>query len=71
MIIEVLQTCDWSGNVRELEHTIQRAVTVCDGSQIEVGDSEIVWFSNQKIQFLEGKKNTSPVRSRPSSRAFG
>ena len=37
-VIKVLQAHHWSGNVRELEHTIQRAVTVCRGSQIDVND---------------------------------
>ena len=37
-VIEVLQAYNWSGNVRELEHTMQRAVILCRGSQIEVGD---------------------------------
>ena len=37
-VIDELQAYDWSGNVRELEHTIQRAVTVCRGSQIDVCD---------------------------------
>ncbi len=37
-VIAVLQTCDWSGNVRELKHIMQRAVIACRGSQIEVGD---------------------------------
>ena len=37
-VIKVLQAHHWSGNVRELEHTVQRAVTVCRGSQIDVRD---------------------------------
>ena len=37
-VIEVLQAYDCPGNVRELEHVIQRAVIVCRGSQIEVRD---------------------------------
>ena len=37
-IIAVLQSYHWSGNVRELEHTIQRAVVLCPESQIGVGD---------------------------------
>ena len=34
----MLQVYDWLGNVRELEHFIQRAVIACKGSQIEVAD---------------------------------
>ena len=36
--MEVLQLHDWPGNVRELENTIQRAVALSAGSQIEPGD---------------------------------
>ena len=41
-VIEVLQAYNWSGNVRELEHTIQRAVIVCQGSRIEVEDIGLI-----------------------------
>ena len=37
-VIEVLQSYDWSGNVRELKLVIQRAVILCSDSQIEVGN---------------------------------
>lgn|GEM_PF-4248489 len=33
-----MQAHDWLGNVRELEHAIQRAVIVCRGTAIQVGD---------------------------------
>lgn len=37
-VMEILQLHDWPGNVRELENTIQRAVALSAGSQIEPGD---------------------------------
>ena len=56
-IIEVLQTRDWSGNVRELEHAINRAVIVCSRSQLEVGDLRL-YGSQTEGTALEDKKST-------------
>jgi DNA-binding NtrC family response regulator len=36
--MEVLSAYDWPGNVRELENAIERAVALCDGEIIHVGD---------------------------------
>jgi DNA-binding NtrC family response regulator len=36
--LDALTEYDWPGNVRELERVIQRAVTLCEGDRIEVGD---------------------------------
>ncbi|MHC5038926.1 MAG: sigma-54-dependent transcriptional regulator [Planctomycetota bacterium] len=36
--MEALMRYDWPGNVRELDNVIQRAVTLCEGNKIEVGD---------------------------------
>ena len=38
---EKLQQHRWSGNVRELQNVIERAVILCDGDQLEPGDLEI------------------------------
>ena len=37
-VMEMLQAYDWPGNMRELEHLIQQAVTTSKGEQIEVAD---------------------------------
>ncbi len=39
--IEKLQQQRWSGNVRELQNVIERAVILCDGDQLEPRDLEI------------------------------
>lgn len=36
--LDVLQACDWPGNVRQLERVIERAVTLASGSVIDVAD---------------------------------
>ncbi|MCA9714135.1 MAG: sigma-54-dependent Fis family transcriptional regulator [Myxococcales bacterium] len=34
----VLLDCDWPGNIRQLEHTVERAVVMCRGSEVEPRD---------------------------------
>jgi DNA-binding NtrC family response regulator len=36
--LEVLQACDWPGNVRQLERVIERAVTLASGPILDVSD---------------------------------
>lgn len=35
-VIEYLQRHEWTGNVRELRHSVERAVLLCDGAALEV-----------------------------------
>jgi len=46
-IISKLKDYQWPGNIRELEHTIEKAVILCDGFKIRTDD----------ILFKPGKKN--------------
>ncbi len=39
--VEKLRQHRWSGNVRELQNVIERAVILCDGDQLEASDLEI------------------------------
>ena len=36
--LQALMTCQWAGNVRELENAIERAVIIASGRQIELED---------------------------------
>ncbi|MCX7874591.1 MAG: sigma-54-dependent Fis family transcriptional regulator [Melioribacteraceae bacterium] len=36
--IQILENYNWPGNIRELENVIQRAIILCNGNVIQVGD---------------------------------
>lgn len=36
--IQALQRCPWPGNIRELEHAVERAVLMCSGPEIKAAD---------------------------------
>ncbi|MFA6127696.1 MAG: sigma-54 dependent transcriptional regulator [Bacteroidales bacterium] len=38
MAIDRLKNYPWPGNIRELQHTIEKAVILCDGNSISTGD---------------------------------
>ncbi|MFA5849513.1 MAG: sigma-54 dependent transcriptional regulator [Bacteroidales bacterium] len=38
LAIDRLKSYSWPGNIRELQHTIEKAVILCDGNTISVGD---------------------------------
>ncbi|MBO3697436.1 sigma-54 dependent transcriptional regulator [Roseivirga sp. E12] len=40
-IFKRLMKYDWPGNIRELQHTLERAVIMSDGKQLQVGDLAI------------------------------
>jgi len=53
-IISKLKDYQWPGNIRELEHTIEKAVILCDGFKIRTDD----------ILFKPGKKNYEKTRQK-------
>jgi formate hydrogenlyase transcriptional activator len=37
--LELLQECEWPGNIRELQNVIERAVILCDGTTLYIDES--------------------------------
>ena len=49
-IINRLQKYDWPGNIRELQHAIERAVIMSDGRQLQVSDFNLKETNEAEIQ---------------------
>jgi DNA-binding NtrC family response regulator len=44
--VERLTTFDWPGNIRQLQNEIQRAVLLCEGSDVKASDLSITYTRN-------------------------
>ena len=40
--LDALRRHSWPGNVRELSHAVERALILCDGDELDVGDFRLV-----------------------------
>jgi DNA-binding NtrC family response regulator len=50
-MLRVLMNYEWPGNLRELEHTIDRACAYCSGTLLQLGDSSspiLEYYSNMR-----------------------
>ncbi len=64
-IVDALQAHPWQGNVRELEHVMQRAVIACQGPLIELDDLGLTaqgTLTKGDSQHSRGGRPVSPVR---------
>ena len=64
-IVDALQAHPWQGNVRELEHVMQRAVITCQGPLIELDDLGLTaqgTLTKGDSQHSRGGQPASPVR---------
>ncbi len=52
---------DWPGNVRELENAVQRAVALCDGDVVDVGDLPEAIASADRTEVLHADVRTGRV----------
>ncbi len=48
---------DWPGNVREMENLVERAVLLCSGSLLDVGD---FWIDDQVVPGSHGIPSAVP-----------
>jgi two-component system response regulator PilR (NtrC family) len=49
--IDLLQSYDFPGNVRELENILERAFTLCEGNHITSGDLQLPQTHSTKVEF--------------------
>lgn len=40
-VLQQFETYSWPGNIRELQHVVERAVIMCDGNEINSGDIQL------------------------------
>lgn len=52
--VEALQSHHWPGNIREIQHTIERGVIMCDNNEINISD-----FNLTEIPKISKSKNTT------------
>lgn len=53
--LEMLQQYDWPGNIRELEHLIERSVIISNGPNLEFTDFVLVKSSENKVEKMQFK----------------
>ncbi|WP_138379643.1 PEP-CTERM-box response regulator transcription factor [Luteithermobacter gelatinilyticus] len=62
--ISVISSYNWPGNVRELENRIKRAVIMCDGKKIDVGDLEMkIEDSEEEILNLKQVREAADIKA--------
>jgi DNA-binding NtrC family response regulator len=63
---ERMRTCDWPGNVRQLQNEIQRAALMCDGPLVGVDDLTIAAPANQsdavKLTLMQGVERNAIIQ---------
>ena len=40
-VLRVIERCEWSGNIRELENRVKRAVIMAEGKQVTLADLDL------------------------------
>jgi DNA-binding NtrC family response regulator len=60
--VERLTGFDWPGNIRQLQNEVQRAVLLCEGTEVDATDLSITAFAPARA--------TLEIQASPSSRAL-
>jgi transcriptional regulator of acetoin/glycerol metabolism len=53
--VKKLERYSWPGNIRELQHTLERSVILCDGSELRSTD---LFLKTQQTHISEGALDT-------------
>ncbi|CAN5888597.1 hypothetical protein BH11MYX2_BH11MYX2_16330 [soil metagenome] len=68
--VQSLQNYSWPGNVRELVNVVERAVSFCDGEQLELSDLPD-YVRNARPGQMQGATVPKPVAKRPQTSPAG
>ena len=62
--LELFESYDWPGNIRELQNIIERSVILCSGDVFSVDES---WLSKESSQPASGAQASQPSKGEPRS----
>jgi transcriptional regulator with PAS, ATPase and Fis domain len=62
-VLELLSSHTWPGNIRELKNTVERALTLCSGSELR---PEHVMLDHDVTHLVEGRADAGAVRGKPA-----
>jgi PAS domain S-box-containing protein len=57
--LDLLQSYDWPGNIRELQNVIERSVILSSGEVVSVDES---WFSKERSRLASGVEAQAPLK---------
>ena len=63
--VERITAFDWPGNVRQLQNEVQRAVLLCEGSQVDAADLSIMLVRTQVVNAIFTRGLKLLPRARP------
>jgi two-component system response regulator PilR (NtrC family) len=68
---EALNNYSFPGNVRELENTLERAFTMCEGNTINLTDLQLILVKNNNTEAVAAPSHDTLYQPRAAEEAFG